>query len=191
MMRILIIDTSTEEGYVALAVSGAIIGLHTFPNKEQSKYLLPYISHLLSENHLALKEIDLIAVCIGPGTFTGVRVGVMTAKSLSYGANIPVFGFNSFIPYGITDKALVLPAKKDHFYLSKNGTHHFITLATLSQETTPLASPLSETLRPLLPDQDISHASYEISHIVHYIHRESKRSPLPPLEILYLQPLFL
>lgn len=94
-MNILVIDTSQTEGEILLFSYDNLLGRKTFPPKEQTKFLIPLIDLLLTENLMTLKEIDLIKVCIGPGSFTGTRVGVITARSLAYGAKIPIVGFHS------------------------------------------------------------------------------------------------
>lgn len=186
-MYLLIIDTCVEEGYVALTTSNSILDKKTFPAKEQSKFLLPYISELLNAHHLLLEQIDLIGVCIGPGAFTGVRVGVMTAKSLAFGANIPLVGFDSFAAYGKTDKVLVLPAKKDHFYVLKDGEHLFLSLSSLQEIDRKIASPI-DSLGASLPNHTVSKVSYDISSILELLEKKKKDETSFAPEIVYLLP---
>ena len=62
----------------------------------QTKELVPLIKQLLTFEQLCLQDLTGIAVCTGPGLFTGTRVGAMTAKTLAYSADIPLFPFSSF-----------------------------------------------------------------------------------------------
>lgn len=103
-MNILILDTSQLEGYVALYRGEQLLGRKTFPPKDQVKILINTIDVILSEGLITLEQVNLIKVCIGPGSFTGTRVGVITAKGLGYGAGIPVVGFHS--KTGLTSDSL-------------------------------------------------------------------------------------
>ena len=60
---------------------------------DQSKDLLIMIDEILKDRKVALRDIDAILVCQGPGSFTGVRVGITTANILAYSLNIPIFGY--------------------------------------------------------------------------------------------------
>lgn len=94
-MNILILDTSQPESYVALYKGEELLSKRTFPPKDQVKFLIQLIDAILNEHLMKLEEVDLIKVAIGPGSFTGTRVGVITAKGLAFGAGIPIEGFNS------------------------------------------------------------------------------------------------
>ena len=61
---------------------------------QQSDLLFPKLSHLMRATRLTHKDIDLIAVNIGPGSFTGVRVGVASARALAQGLNKPIIGIS-------------------------------------------------------------------------------------------------
>jgi len=60
--------------------------------RTQSRELLPEIDRLLKEKNVKLKDIEYIVVSRGPGSFTGLRVGIAVANSLAKSLNIPVFG---------------------------------------------------------------------------------------------------
>ncbi|MBQ8468655.1 MAG: tRNA (adenosine(37)-N6)-threonylcarbamoyltransferase complex dimerization subunit type 1 TsaB [Clostridia bacterium] len=64
--------------------------------KKQSDDLLVQIDKLLIEAKLSVKNIDVIAVCVGPGSFTGIRVAISTAKGLAIGSRAKVVTFSSF-----------------------------------------------------------------------------------------------
>ncbi len=89
-MTTLIIDTSGCEGVLALAAEGKIVQIISLPQgRELSKFLF---SSILSFDK---QKFDFIAVGKGPGTFTGTRVGAITAQALAFGWNIPLIGFSS------------------------------------------------------------------------------------------------
>ncbi|MBS0615027.1 MAG: tRNA (adenosine(37)-N6)-threonylcarbamoyltransferase complex dimerization subunit type 1 TsaB [Verrucomicrobia bacterium] len=88
-MKGLIIDTSSDVAYVAVASDGKIIHLQTLPDARQlSKFLLPSIAS-------AWQSFDYIAIGIGPGSFTGTRIGLITAKTLAFALSIPLLSFSS------------------------------------------------------------------------------------------------
>ena len=92
-MTALIIDTSGSLSCIALSLQGKLIQFLSLPQgRELSETLFNSIISL-SFN----KKIDFIAVGIGPGTFTGTRVGAASAQSLSYGWSIPLVPFSSLL----------------------------------------------------------------------------------------------
>ncbi len=95
-MRILGIETSTHSGSVSLIESDKILGeffLNLGPT--HSEKLLPMIDWLLSEVGIEKKRIDGIAVSVGPGSFTALRIGISTVKGLAFSLGIPVVGVSS------------------------------------------------------------------------------------------------
>lgn len=95
-MNILAIDTSTHLMAVALVTDGQVIGeLTTNLAKNHSVRLMPAISNLMAKVEVSPKQLDKIIVGKGPGSYTGVRIGLTTAKSLAWALNIPVVGVSS------------------------------------------------------------------------------------------------
>ena len=83
----------------------------SLPQRDQTKEIIPKIKKLLEENHLSLEQLEGIAVCTGPGLFTGTRIGVMTAKTLSYASDIPLYPFSTFDLFSEKEPYAVLDAK--------------------------------------------------------------------------------
>lgn len=95
-MRILGIDTSNLVLSVALIDEQRVLGEWTTNlNKNHSIRLMDSISELLDELDVAPEQLDGIAVAHGPGSYTGVRIGVSTAKSMGWSLGIPVVGISS------------------------------------------------------------------------------------------------
>lgn len=92
-MTTLGIDTSTSFGTIGLISGSELIGEFTFHAKEsQSERLLPTLDLLIKETNTELSQLDKVAVSTGPGSFTGLRIGISTAKGLAHGLGIPVVG---------------------------------------------------------------------------------------------------
>jgi tRNA threonylcarbamoyladenosine biosynthesis protein TsaB len=92
-MRILGLDTSTRSGSVALVEDGRIRAeLNVAGPLDHSERLLPSVDFLLDRLGLAVNDLDAVAVTRGPGSFTGVRVGLATAAGLARAAGIPAAG---------------------------------------------------------------------------------------------------
>ena len=91
MSIILNIDSSIETASVSIAKDGVIIDAIKNPiQKEHAGFLQPAIKELLAKSSLGLKQMDAIAVTIGPGSYTGLRVGLASAKGLCYALNKPL-----------------------------------------------------------------------------------------------------
>lgn len=91
MANILAIDTSTAWCSVALSLGNQAPKLrHEAVSAGASQLLLPWIESLLRDSNITLKDLDAIAVGIGPGAFTGVRLGVAAVQGLAISQNIPV-----------------------------------------------------------------------------------------------------
>lgn len=95
-MYLLAIDTATNCGGVALARNAEVIGFWTSSNTNQySERIIDWIDLVLRENGLSLSDIDCFAVSTGPGSFTGIRVGVATVKALSQSRAKPAVGIST------------------------------------------------------------------------------------------------
>ena len=93
---LLAIETSTALCSVALRLGdGPVLERSEFGSTVHSAALLPMIQSLLAEADCTLGALDLIAVGKGPGSFTGLRIGIGVAQGLAYGARIPLFGATS------------------------------------------------------------------------------------------------
>ena len=95
-MIILGIDTATPQVGVAIGGhEGVIASFSTAKGKRHTETLVPAIDFLCRQAHIELDEIGAIAVDVGPGLFTGLRVGVSTAKAMASALRVPVIGVTS------------------------------------------------------------------------------------------------
>ena len=93
--KLLALDTSTEACSVALQLGSEILTLDEVCPQQHSKRILPMVQQLLSEAGISLAQLDGIVFGRGPGSFTGVRIGVGVTQGLALGADIPVYGVST------------------------------------------------------------------------------------------------
>ena len=113
-MKLLGIDTATEACSVALTgVGDTILERYKIEPKGHSNLVLPMIDGLLSDSGISHHDLDAIAVDTGPGSFTGIRIGIGIAQGLSFGLELPLIGISSLMVLAEGSEptvAAVLPA---------------------------------------------------------------------------------
>ena len=97
-MLTLLVETSGPEGSLALCRFGegpfgecSVLGLKKWSHVPHSSFITEAFGRLLKETHLSVKDINLVVVGQGPGRFTGVRVAIGFAKTLSFAVGIPLY----------------------------------------------------------------------------------------------------
>ena len=95
-MKILALDSTAKTSSVAVLEDDTLLGLYSvnIPNTH-SETLLPMVKSILEALKLTNEDIDAYAVSEGPGSFTGVRIGVATIKGLALGRNKPCVGVST------------------------------------------------------------------------------------------------
>lgn len=125
-MRYLTLDTTTKVSALSLAEDGELVGesfLHTGIN--HSERLIPMLDQLLYAADWNLKTLDFIGVVRGPGSFTGIRIGIATAQGLAQVLGIPLIGVVSldvlsWAGYGRKEEiAVILDARKNEWYAAR------------------------------------------------------------------------
>ena len=94
-MNYLAIDASTEACSVALTLNGSVFSRYDLCPQSHSLQLLPMVDAVLKEADIKLGDLDGLIFGRGPGSFTGVRIGVGVAQGLAFSANLPVVGVSS------------------------------------------------------------------------------------------------
>jgi len=95
-LNILSIDASCNACTAAIVAGDKLVAQLVINNKKtHSEKLMPMIENMLSASEFSLSDIDLIAVANGPGSFTGVRIGVATAQGLAHSLGIPCVGVST------------------------------------------------------------------------------------------------
>jgi tRNA threonylcarbamoyladenosine biosynthesis protein TsaB len=133
-MKILGIQTSTLAWSIAVVEEEQILGEYTFSSparpdrrkaggyKSLSKILVPAIEELLKKINIKSKDLGLIAVTTGPGSFTGGRIGLSAAKGLAMGLDIPVVGVSTLevlaskVPFTSYPVCPIIPARGREVY---------------------------------------------------------------------------
>ncbi len=125
-MRILALDTATLTASVALCEGDHVLGAGDARAETHSEKLLPLIDRILTEAGVAAADLDAIVCGAGPGSFTGLRIGLSTAKGLCFALSRPLIMISSLraLALGGTDEAraggalvlALLDAKKHELY---------------------------------------------------------------------------
>ena len=93
---ILYIETATDVCSVALSRGTEIIGLkEEAGGNNHAKHLLPFVDEVLKQGSCTVQDLNGVVVSIGPGSYTGLRIGVSTAKGIAYTAGIPVMAVST------------------------------------------------------------------------------------------------
>jgi tRNA threonylcarbamoyladenosine biosynthesis protein TsaB len=111
---ILLINTALEEASVGIAVNGKLVDQLLNPiQKEHASFLHPAIQSICKNNGITLKDIMAVSVINGPGSYTGLRVGLSAAKGICYANQLPLLCINTleWMAYGNQDQAtdLIVP----------------------------------------------------------------------------------
>jgi len=124
---VLAFDVASSACSVAISRHGAVIAQHQeFRSSGQSERLVPLIETTMAEAALSYRELEAVAVTLGPGSFTGIRVGLATAKGLALAADLPVVGITNFVAVaaGVPEGerlgrrlAVLLESKRADFYV--------------------------------------------------------------------------
>lgn len=140
-MKILLIDACGAAATLALADSAhtpAVFAQSVLAERSAAASLLPAVRTLLAEAQLALSDLDAIAVIHGPGSFTGVRIGVSAVKGLSEGAGKPVIAISRLAVLASLCPAervrAVLDAGRGEFYVGSYRGMECLREALLTHE---------------------------------------------------------
>ena len=124
-MKILAIETSTYAGSIAVLENERILGEYYFDiGPAHTEKLVPSIDWLLSELGMDRSDLTGVAVSLGPGSFTSLRVGISTAKGICYTLGIPLVGVSSLkvlamnLPFAHYNICPVIDARKGEVFAS-------------------------------------------------------------------------
>lgn len=123
--RILLIETSGQPGQVGLAEGAQLLrGVSLSAARRHARDLAPTVKRLLEELSWRPTDLHAVAVSRGPGSYTGLRVGIMSAKALAYALNIPILAVNTFSILALqagpgTDLDVLEDAQQDKIYVQR------------------------------------------------------------------------
>lgn len=125
-MNILTIDTTSNNASVALKVGERIIENEQLNIRDHSVKIMPMIQEILEEGKIGINDVNLFGVIIGPGSFTGIRIGIATIKGLAFDdVNVGVYDMTSLeeLAYNARSEVLendyifsIIDAKNDQVY---------------------------------------------------------------------------
>ncbi len=100
---IICLETATNLCSVALCDASGVIALREDDSRSHASLVTVFIEELLREQGMKVKDLDAVAVSKGPGSYTGLRIGVSVAKGLAFGAGIPLIGVETTLSmcYGL------------------------------------------------------------------------------------------
>jgi tRNA threonylcarbamoyl adenosine modification protein YeaZ len=150
-MRVLAIDTALAACSAAVldTVFGGVIASESLPMvRGHAEALIPLIARVMARAELGMFDIDRVTVTTGPGSFTGLRVGISAARGIALAADKPAFGVSTLSAYAAPhlaeDKTVpviaAIDARHSHVYLQVFGPSGRTALA-------PRLAPLSEAVR--------------------------------------------
>jgi len=146
-MKILAIDTSALTATAAILADGKLVGeISTTTALNHSVTVMPMIDELLKKVNMDISEIDLFACSEGPGSFTGLRIGIGTVKGLAYGLSKKVVGVSTLLALAhnisFTDSIIapIMDARRGQVY---NALYKF-TGDELCEITPPRAISIEE-----------------------------------------------
>lgn len=127
MQTILALDTATEACSVALQHQGKIYHLDELSPRSHTQRILPMVDELLQQANIRLSDVNFLAFGRGPGSFTGVRVGVGIAQGLAFGANLPLLPISNltmmaeqaYQQLGAEEVVALIDARMDEVYFAQ------------------------------------------------------------------------
>ncbi|AIW14586.1 tRNA (adenosine(37)-N6)-threonylcarbamoyltransferase complex dimerization subunit type 1 TsaB [Vibrio tubiashii] len=138
-VKILALDTATENCSVALLVDDKVYVRSEVAPRDHTKKVLPMVDEVLKEAGVNLTELDALAFGRGPGSFTGVRIGIGIAQGLAFGADLPMIGVSTleamaqgvYRKQGVSHVATAIDARMSEVYWGRftrqeDGTWHAV-----------------------------------------------------------------
>ncbi len=181
-MLVLILETSNENGCILLARKDKLIQAKTLSGgPELSKSLALHVKTLIDD-----EKPDLVAVGVGPGSYTGIRVGTALAQGLSYGWKTPLMGFCSLKAFG--PSPVLVDARIGGFYalLGENPTLLLPTDPRL-QDLAEIRSPHPQLIQKRLESKAVFHETQpDPNRLAKLVWDQFLEEGARPLELNYL-----
>lgn len=123
-MNILAVDTASDKMVIALSVGEKIFyQIGQVESKKHNSQILPMIDEVLKEAKISLSEVDYLACVVGPGSFTGIRIGVSSVNALAFALSKKCVAITALeeLAFGIKDKDFycAIDCRHDNFYYAR------------------------------------------------------------------------
>ena len=170
---ILVINTSSN------GIDLLLDDKHMHIDAEKQALALPdAVNKILEQNNAKMADLSAIGVIVGPGSFTGIRMGIAYAKGLSIGLNIPVVPVNVF--------ELYLYENPDAFVAIDSGRGDFFVASHLHEPCTMTIDEV-ETEQMKCPST-VGHKPYNLSYAKNIVEEKIKNKKIEPVIPMYLRP---
>lgn len=142
---ILALDTATEACSVALQYQNQITHTDELSPRTHTQRILPMVDELLKAQNISLKNVDYLAFGRGPGSFTGVRVGVGIAQGLALGAELPVIAVSNLMimveqayqDLGATEVVALIDARMNEVYFAQFSRKESSWVEVVNEQVCP------------------------------------------------------
>ena len=136
------------------------------------------VNDFLSQNNVSVRDLTAVGVIVGPGSFTGIRMGIAYAKGLSIGLNIPVVGVNLF--------ELYLYENPDAFVAIDSGRGDFFVASKLQEPCTMTIDEVE--VEQMKCPSTVGHKPYNLIYAKDIIENKIKSGKIEPVIPMYLRP---
>lgn len=201
-MILLNFDTALNKTYVAISNDGNLLTSKIVENTEDnyhSAFLLSTIKEILKENNLTPKNVDLIGVNVGPGSFTGIRAALTVAKVMAQELNIKIVQIESLrilSKLNKTDKKsiVIMDARRSMAYVYKDDEIKLVNISEvksiLEQDDFEIISDKSMAESLAIDAIVYEKDNYDLGKILNELAYENKDNAILPNELkaLYIQP---
>ena len=139
MTIILAIETYSVHCSIGLSKNKGIYSMHSQEENSHGKLIFGFIKDLLKKSQLEKEDIDLIALSVGPGSFTGLRVGCSVAQGLAFGLKKKILPLSSL---NILAQNVFLDGEAEHLYIVKEAHMNDLYVGKFARKHNDLAYPL-------------------------------------------------
>jgi len=199
-LTILAIDCSTSVCSAALRKGDALLAAKRASGRGQAEAMVPLIGEAMDESGLDWREVQLIGVTVGPGSFTGLRIGLAAARALSLARSIPIAGvttadlLTAMVPpelYRERGLLIAIDSKRDDLFVQADGEMRALPPEeALAWRSGPLlvAGDAAEQFRGLRDDLEILPLLPDAASLAELAARRYAEGTALPAQPLYLRP---
>lgn len=143
MKNILCLNTCFRSAEI-MAVGEKVEFERVDANCKHSEHVLPEVEKVLKRANLGVKDVDVLGVCVGPGSFTGIRIGVALVKGFGFSRDLPCVAFNSFEV--IAEQYFLNQKEAEEVVVVLDGLGGFVFVSKLGRKGEVLVEPTCMSL---------------------------------------------